>query len=136
MKKLLTIKEQFDIAGQIDFYHDDSGYELNDKYYKASSLVKQAEEEGNNVFDYDLRCLPLQIRWNNLDPSLLAHVIDRVEKADLKYPVIFSPNGTICDGYHRITKAILKGKNTVKAIRLISYPKPDEILNNENDSSS
>ncbi len=39
---------------------------------------------------------------------------DRIQKADLKFPIFMDKIGVV-DGYHRVTKALLEGKNSVSA---------------------
>lgn len=50
--------------------------------------------------------------------------IRRVLNADLKHPIILTPDGWIADGMHRLTKALLKEHKTVKVIRLATTPQP------------
>ena len=38
--------------------------------------------------------------------------------------------GTICDGWHRVVKTILKGETTIKAIRIEEMPDPSSIKEN------
>lgn len=42
-----------------------------------------------------------------------------VQNADLKYPVIINCQGQVVDGRHRICKAILQWKKTIKAIQVL-----------------
>ena len=51
----------------------------------------------------------------------------RVNQCSLEYPIILDEVGQIADGYHRLCKAILEGKETIKAIRLLEMPAPDRI---------
>ena len=51
--------------------------------------------------------------------------LNRVEKADLEYPILFDDEGCICDGWHRLAKAIVKGDTMIKAIRLEDMPPHD-----------
>lgn len=44
-----------------------------------------------------------------------------------KYPIILDNFGQVADGWHRICKAILDGKKTIKAYRITEMPKPDII---------
>lgn len=51
-------------------------------------------------------------------------------KKDKNPRVIFEDSGItenryICDGYHRICKAILENKTEIDAIRIQKMPKPD-----------
>lgn len=53
------------------------------------------------------------------------HHCKRVQDTDLKHPILLDDYGQICDGYHRVCKAILEGRTTIKAIRLNTMPEPD-----------
>ena len=52
-----------------------------------------------------------------------------MNQADLKYPIILDDTGFICDGWHRLLKSIVEGKDTIKAIRLKVMPDPVEVKN-------
>jgi hypothetical protein len=47
-----------------------------------------------------------------------------VNKANLKYPIILTPGGDIADGRHRLAKALITGKTTIKIQRLAHMPEP------------
>jgi len=49
---------------------------------------------------------------------------DRIANADLSYPVIITPTGSIADGCHRLVKALREGREAILAIRLTSMPEP------------
>ena len=49
----------------------------------------------------------------------------RVEKAKLKYPIILNSKGHIMDGHHRVVKAFLKKRETIKAVQFEVDPSPD-----------
>jgi len=55
--------------------------------------------------------------------------MDKCDNADLKYPIIMHPDGTILDGKHRLIKALRLGNKTMKAVRFTAdnLPKPDVI---------
>lgn len=46
-------------------------------------------------------------------------------EADLSYPVILSSDGRVMDGMHRICKALIKGSESVTALRFTQDPEPD-----------
>jgi len=52
----------------------------------------------------------------------------RVKDANLDFPVILSSTGFICDGWHRVVSAIIKGKETIRAIRMDDMPEPSNIV--------
>ena len=49
----------------------------------------------------------------------------RVLNTDLNYPIILNEEGFIMDGWHRVTKALLEGRETIKAVRFEKTPPPD-----------
>ncbi len=55
--------------------------------------------------------------------ELVGH-IKSINAASLKYPIILDEDGEIMDGRHRIMKALLTGKETIKAVRFDTNPKP------------
>ena len=58
--------------------------------------------------------------------EMIVH-IKAINAADLKYPIILDEDGDIMDGRHRLMKAIITGKSTIKAVRFQTNPKPDKI---------
>ncbi|MBF0399973.1 MAG: chromosome partitioning protein ParB [Magnetococcales bacterium] len=58
--------------------------------------------------------------WNDW----ISHV-NKVMNANLSHPIILSGNGEVMDGRHRIAKAILYGKKTIKAVRFNVTPDCD-----------
>ena len=48
-----------------------------------------------------------------------------VMDADLQYPIILDEDGYIMDGRHRVAKALLEGKETIKYVRFEETPDPD-----------
>lgn len=57
----------------------------------------------------------------------------RILAADLAFPIILAPpvpphNGCVLDGIHRLARAALDGRPTLRAVRLPAMPPPDEVL--------
>lgn len=76
-------------------------------------------------FDCPLASLDLSpIIWDGCDISELANHVYRVNATDISNPIIISWNGTIADGRHRIIKAIIMKKTTIKAVRMQHRPTP------------
>lgn len=83
-------------------------------------------------FDLQLAAVDLSARpWSPYNISLYLYHAKRVEECDFKHPIVLDPSGYIIDGWHRIVKAILKGKTTLKAVRLRVMPEPDVISEEE-----
>lgn len=53
--------------------------------------------------------------------------IKAVNAADLETPIILDEDGELMDGRHRLMKAMLLGKETIKAVRFDENPYPCKI---------
>ena len=58
--------------------------------------------------------------------EVLSH-FERIQKADLAYPIVLNHDGSLMDGGHRLCKAILEGHSKIKAVQFSAMPAPDEI---------
>lgn len=54
---------------------------------------------------------------------VLDHV-RRIQDADMSFPVILDPEGSLMDGAHRVAKAILEGRQTIAAVQFPALPAP------------
>lgn len=80
------------------------------------------------VFDVPVAALDLSgIIWDGQSIYGQAFNVRRVLDADLSYPIILDWDGTIADGRHRIIKAIVERKETIRAVRLTWRPDPDSV---------
>lgn len=52
-----------------------------------------------------------------------------VNDADLDKPIILDEDGELMDGRHRLMKAMLLGKETIKAVRFDENPSPCQVEN-------
>lgn len=52
---------------------------------------------------------------------------EKIQHADYNYPIILSEDGKIMDGVHRIIRAHLEGRKTIRAVRFEKNPEPDII---------
>lgn len=52
----------------------------------------------------------------------IAEHVKRVNETDLDYPIILDPDGFIMDGWHRVIKALVEGRETIKAVRFEELP--------------
>ena len=90
------------------FTHDDQEYDLN-------KLLKLTSTEKGNYFPIK------ELKW------ILSHTKiekNRVEKADISYPILIGKMNSkwvVYDGVHRLTKAIEEDRKTIKAIKVSSY---------------
>lgn len=44
---------------------------------------------------------------------------------DPAYPIILDPDGRVMDGMHRVSRALLEGRDRIDAVRLPTLPAPD-----------
>jgi hypothetical protein len=91
------------------------------KYWEISipNLIAKIETWAyrSELIDYNIEYLDIStynITTNDLFDFILHMKL--VNKADLKYPIILSRKWEIIDWRHRLAKAILKWKKTIKAI--------------------
>ena len=115
------------------FAFGESRYVRGGKGWLAASLYKEAQDEKLEPFDLplaglDLSNLPFKV--SNLD-NFIWHM-HRCKNTDINIPIILDDFGQVCDGNHRIAKAILEGKKYIKAYRLKFMP-PVDFTESEND---
>jgi hypothetical protein len=94
-----------------------------EKSYSVNDLIELSK--GLPVFDLSLQGIDLsRMPWilNNIQ-DFCAHYA-RVMDTDMNHPIILDSTGYICDGWHRLVKAIINGQETIKAVRLIVMPDP------------
>ena len=102
-------------------YVDPDGY-----YWNATTLYEFVKEKGYKPFELPLEAINLSfLPFDIPDLDTFIWQIRRVRDVDLKYPILLNNKGEIIDGYHRICKAFLTNKKTIKAIRLLEMPKSD-----------
>ena len=104
----------------------DGTYSTGDgKSWSVARLIKLAEEFP--AYEVPVFTFPTWI-WPWEDDQSLDSFINhahRVQNADLSIPILISPSGAIIDGMHRLCKAILEKKETVKVKYFKELPSPD-----------
>ena len=60
----------------------------------------------------------------SITPCVTEH-FRRVAEADLSYPVILGPGNRVMDGMHRVARALLESRMTIRARRFRELPEPD-----------
>lgn len=121
MKHNRTPKVKIDTCGFAE-----NRYSLGDKYWNAAGLVQWCKDKKYPVFKLPLAGIRLEMlpfNVGSLDEFIWQ--CKRVNNASLEYPILLDDYGRICDGYHRVCKAILEGRRYVKAIRIQTMPTPD-----------
>lgn len=58
--------------------------------------------------------------------EIAAHC-ERIGAVSLDWPIILNADGSLMDGGHRVCRALLEGRKTIRAVRFDAMPDPDEI---------
>jgi hypothetical protein len=98
-------------------YTDEKG-----NVWTVSRLIEHAK--GLPIFDIPVAAIHIGAKvFSDVRTAReLAEHVKRVQETDLEYPVLMDPDGFIMDGWHRVTKALVEGRATIKAVRFESLP--------------
>lgn len=99
--------------------------QLGDHKWSVARLIELSREF--TVMEIPLDHLNMADSYRNLNLREMVMHMKSVNDADLRFPIIMDEDGEIMDGRHRIMKAILTGKNTIKAVRFEENPNPCEV---------
>ena len=89
--------------------------------WKVARLFKLVEDL--EVFEIPLVHLNIHNLYPKIESTLeFVDHIQLVLDADLKCPIILDEEGYVMDGRHRVVKALLKKKKTIKAVRFKKTP--------------
>ena len=98
-------------------------YNVYGNSYDVPTLIQFAKEKGYKPFDMPLVSIYIGSEpFRITDFAQFLYHIKRVDNVSLEYPILIDDHGYICDGWHRVAKAYLEGKKTIKAIRLLEMP--------------
>lgn len=89
--------------------------------YSVSEMIDMAKSIDTQEATIDAFAMDYGSPCNDSLLSFASHM-KQVNEADLQYPVILSPCGVIIDGRHRLVKAIVEGRKTIKFKRLEEMP--------------
>ncbi|WP_167858736.1 ParB/RepB/Spo0J family partition protein [Methylobacterium nonmethylotrophicum] len=122
-----TLYGEVDADGRIPFWRAPS-------LWAAAAGATQVEVEVDRLAILD------EVVWfggpNNVQPTirLIAERARDINEAILDYPIIMLGNGNIVDGAHRVAKAYLLKKRTIRAVIIDKMPEPDGWINNSETS--
>lgn len=67
--------------------------------------------------------------WFTFGPApTVRRIVDQVrliQEVDLSYPIILGSDGRVMDGMHRIARAILDSRTSIRAVQFVVDPEPD-----------
>lgn len=76
------------------------------------------------VMEIPLDHMNVYHKYENLTMRDLVMHMNAVSNADLSRPIILDEDGELMDGRHRLMKAMLMGRKTIKAVRFDENPSP------------
>lgn len=96
-----------------------------EKVWIVANLIEHAK--ALEVFDLPLAAVYSGCAvWEPVSSAYgLAKQMRRVLDVDTSHPVILDQEGFIMDGWHRVARALIEGKSTIKAVRFIETPPHD-----------
>ena len=99
-----------------EFSHNDDTWNVYDLWEASKALPEE---------DVLLSDLPPRQPGDWSDPDSTDH-LERIDEADLSYPILLTPEGQIADGQHRREKALRDKLESIKAKRFEEMPDPIE----------
>lgn len=85
--------------------------------WRVRDLRKVVEDQ--EVFDLPLSLIPLNDhRFEADDLYEFAQHMLHVRNSDLSIPIIMCERGRVIDGRHRIVKALLEGRDTIRCVKI------------------
>ena len=110
-----------DSLGIEDFNYHDNSYVRAGFKYSAKSLI----ESSKDLVPFKLPLIGIDISakpWGDLTIKNFISHSKRLSICNLEYPIILDDTGYICDGWHRVVVAALKGDEYIMAVRLKVMP--------------
>ena len=94
-----------------------------DRLVELSRDLPSAEVDISTISDFDT------VYWfDETETPTVRRVVEHIrliDDVDMKYPIILGPDGKVLDGMHRIARAILEGRTTIRAVQFERLPEPD-----------
>ena len=109
------------------FTFEESRYHRGKKYWMATTLMKAVRDQELEPFDYPVAAYDMSNKYFSLENmDDFCWQVKRTLEADYENnPIILDDLGQVADGNHRLCHAIIDGRSSVKAYRLLSMPEPD-----------
>ena len=106
-----------------EFNYRENSFNRDGKKYLVTDLIEASKKY--EPFEIPIAGIDIGINpWGDQTIKSFCYHVQRLKKCDLNYPVILDNTGYICDGWHRLAKAIIEGKETIMAVRLTVMPEP------------
>lgn len=104
---------------------EENTYQDGDKVWAVTNLIARAKD----LVPFDLPLAAIYSGTQVWTPTGSAYGIAfhvrRALDVSTEYPIILCQEGFIMDGWHRVLRALIDGKATIKAVRFDSTPPHD-----------
>ena len=103
----------------------DNTYSSDGKVWTVTNLIARAKDL--EPFDLPLAAIYSGTEvWTPVGSAYgIAHHVRRALDVDTSHPIILCQQGFIMDGWHRVLRALIDGKTTIKAVRFVETPPYD-----------
>jgi hypothetical protein len=103
----------------------DNTYSADGKLWTVTNLIARAKDL--EPFDLPLAAIYLgtDVWAAESSPYGMAFHMRRALDVNTDYPIILGEDGFIMDGWHRVLRALIDGKPTIKAVRFSKTPAHD-----------
>lgn len=95
---------------------------LGSHHWSVARLVSLSKDL--EVMDIPLKHFNIWHNYKEMTLREMAGHVKSANEADLSFPIILDEDGDIMDGRHRLIKALVEGKETIKAVRFDKNPTP------------
>ena len=102
--------------------HSEQMSRLGRHNWSVARLIELSRELP--VMDVPLNHMSLYYKYEKLTLREMVMHMRAVLNADLQFPIILDEDGEIMDGRHRLMKAMLEGRQTIRAVRFDTNPSP------------
>ena len=105
----------------------DNTYSADGKVWTVTNLIARAKDL--EPFDLPLAAIYSGTEvWTPVGSAYgIAHHVRRALDVDTSFPIIMCQQGFIMDGWHRVLRALIDGKTTIKAVRFAETPLHDYV---------
>ena len=95
------------------------------EYWSVTRLIEYSK--GLPVFEMPLAGIFIgeKVFAESRTARSIAEHVKRVNETSLDHPILLDPDGFIMDGWHRVVKALVEGRETIKAVRFTKMPVSD-----------
>ncbi len=103
----------------------DNTYSSDGKVWTVTNLIARSKDL--EPFDLPLAAIYSGSEvWAPVGSAYgIAHHVRRALDVNTEYPIILCQQGFIMDGWHRVLRALIDGKTTIKAVRFAETPPHD-----------